>query len=491
MNTLFKRYVLATTLCASASCGMAQEMSSAYFTDDFMYRHDMNPAYGNEQGYFAIPVLGNFNVHLQGSLGVGDVFFKNPDYGKVAGAKKTTTFLHPAISADEALKGFKKGSNTFLTDIDLDIISIGFKGMNGYNTIELKERTHVGLALPYDLFDFAKSMSNRDYSFDEMGARAWSYAELAFGHSHKIFENLRVGAKVKVLLGGSYANVTMDGMHAKLEGDHWIMEGQAKGELNMKGAKFKEKEKEYESMPGKYYKAFDGVDVDNPGISGFGLGLDLGGIFEFKDCSVEWLNGLKVSLAVNDLGFINWSNSLVAQSSGKPFRFDGFNNFSVKEESGQTIEDQFNALKDDMTDFTNLENKGDQGSSSHALAATLKAGLQYPLPVYDKVSFGLLYNHRFDGKYSWSEGRLSANYTPTKWLDGGINVAFTSFCTTMGWILNLHPKGFNFFVGMDHIVGKTGKSYIPLGSNVSFNMGMNITWGGKRENKKDLKTLKF
>jgi hypothetical protein len=44
---------------------------------------------------------------------------------------------------------------------------------------------------------------------------------------------------------------------------------------------------------------------------------------------------------------------------------------------------------------------------------------------------------------------------------------------------------------MDHIVGKTGKSYIPLGSNVSFNMGMNITWGGKRENKKDLKTLKF
>ena len=85
---------------------------------------------------------------------------------------------------------------------------------------------------------------------------------------------------------------------------------------------------------------------------------------------------------------------------------------------------------------------------------------------------------------------MSANCAPLKWLDGGINVAFTSFCTTMGWIINIHPKGFNFFVGMDHLIGKTGANMIPLSSNMSFNVGMNITWGGRKDNR-ELKPLTF
>jgi hypothetical protein len=57
-----------------------------------------------------------------------------------------------------------------------------------------------------------------------------------------------------------------------------------------------------------------------------------------------------------------------------------------------------------------------------------------------------------------------------------MNVAFTSYCTTMGWVLNVHPKGFNVFMGMDHMIGKTGASGVPLDSNVSFNFGMNVTF---------------
>jgi hypothetical protein len=46
----------------------------------------------------------------------------------------------------------------------------------------------------------------------------------------------------------------------------------------------------------------------------------------------------------------------------------------------------------------------------------------------------------------------------------------------MGWLVNIHPKGFNFFIGMDHILGKTTKEFIPMTSNASLAMGMNITW---------------
>lgn len=491
MKTSFRKYMLAAALAATTTSGLlAQEMNSGYFVDDFKYRHDLNPAYGNDQGYAAVPVLGHFNFQLQGSLGVGDFFFKNPDFGVKQGAKKTATFMHPSIPVDEALSGFDSGANTVLMDIDLPIASVGFHAFDGYNTIELRERTHIGLSMPYEFFQFAKDMKNQNYSFDDLGMQGWSYMELGFGHSRQIFDNLRVGGKVKLLFGLAYADFSMKGVSANLQGDHWLISGKARGELNMNGVKFKEKEEEYKSHPGTY-KRVDGVDTDGAGLGGFGLGLDLGGVYEFKDCSVDWLNGLKVSLALTDIGFISWSNTLVAESSGKEFRFDGFNNVAVKDGSGTTVDDMADDYGDKLKDFANLENKGDEGSSTHGLATTMRFGLEYPLPVYDKVTFGSLFTRRFDGNYSWGEERISANYKPLNWLNGGINLAFTSFCTTMGWVLNIHPKGMNVFLGMDHTIGKTGASMVPLDSNVSFHLGFNVAWGGKKKSDRELRTLNF
>jgi hypothetical protein len=171
MKTSFRKYILAAALTASAGTMMAQELNSAYFVDDFKYRHDMNAAFGNDQTYIAIPALGNLNVRLQGSLGVGDVLFKNPDFGIKEGAKKTTTFMHPGISASDALSGIDKDGNNLIFDMDIPIVSVGFKSFGGYNTIELKDRSHIAVQLPYSLFDFAKNMSNKQYSFDDLGAR--------------------------------------------------------------------------------------------------------------------------------------------------------------------------------------------------------------------------------------------------------------------------------------------------------------------------------
>ena len=83
---------------------------------------------------------------------------------------------------------------------------------------------------------------------------------------------------------------------------------------------------------------------------------------------------------------------------------------------------------------------------------------------------------RIKGAYSWTEGRLSANWAPLKWIDGGVNFAVNSFTASMGWVLNIHPKGYNLFIGMDHLLGKMSKECIPLSSNASVAVGMNITW---------------
>ena len=83
---------------------------------------------------------------------------------------------------------------------------------------------------------------------------------------------------------------------------------------------------------------------------------------------------------------------------------------------------------------------------------------------------------RFNGDYSWTEGRLSANWEPLKWIDGGVNFAVNSFSASMGWVLNIHPKGYNLFIGMDRLLGAMSKDGVPKGSNYSVAMGMNFTW---------------
>ena len=79
------------------------------------------------------------------------------------------------------------------------------------------------------------------------------------------------------------------------------------------------------------------------------------------------------------------------------------------------------------------------------------------MPFYRKLSVGLLSSSRLQGDNSWTEARLSANWSPLKWLNGGMNVAINYFTASSGWVLNIHPKGYNFFVGMDHILGRQSK----------------------------------
>lgn len=100
-----KKYMMVAAL-ATLSCGaMAQGLNTGYFIDGYTFRHNLNPAYGNDQNYVSIPALGNIQVRTQGNFGLGDVLFDNPRYG-IDSDKKKTTFMNPYIADGEALKGF-------------------------------------------------------------------------------------------------------------------------------------------------------------------------------------------------------------------------------------------------------------------------------------------------------------------------------------------------------------------------------------------------
>ncbi len=469
MNKIYKRLPLALLLMAGGAA-TAQNLNSAYFTDDYKFRHDMNPAFANEQSYVSIPMLGNISISMQGNFGYQDVIMNNPMYGQQSGAKKMTSFMNPYISASDALSGFSTGNNRVVGDMNFTIISAGFKAFGGYNTIELNEKTSIGVSVPYSLFEFAKNTGNKSYEIGDINARVRSYAELAFGHSHKINEKLTIGAKLKFLFGVGNADVTMENVRADLSGaNQWTVSGKANAQVSMKGFRYKTKTSDYNIKENGSYEKVNDVDVDGAGLGGFGVGVDLGGAYKIND-------NITVSAAVLDLGFISWSNNMQAVNRSESFVFDGFHDLAVRSNSGSTIDDQTDSYGDQIADFINLRDNGDQGRRTTALAATVNVGADYTLPCYDKLSFGLLSSTRINGSFSWTEGRLSANWRPLKWLDGGINFAVNSFATSFGYVLNIHPKGYNFFVGMDHLLGKTSKEFVPLSSNASVALGMSVTW---------------
>lgn len=447
----------------------AQTINSAYFTEDYKFRHMLNPAFGNEQNYVSIPALGNISVNTHGNFGYQDVIMSNPMYPSLS-SKKMTTFMNPYISAEDALSGFSTGNNRITGDVSLTILSAGFKAFGGYNTIEINSRTTTGVSLPYELFEFAKNTGNHSYDIGDINAHAQSFAEIAFGHSRQINDKLRLGAKLKVLVGLGRADVKMRNMKADLTAeDKWTITGEATADVSMKGFSYVSEEKKYNIEGSGTYERVNNVDLDGVGVGGFGMAIDLGGVYEINE---DWT----VSASVLDLGFISWTNDMLAENRSKSFVFNGFHDVSVTSDRGEEIDTKVDRYGDQLADFANLTDMGDKGGRSTGIGATINVGAEYTLPVYRKVSFGALCTSRINGAYSWTEGRLSANYAPLNWLDGGVSFAVNSFTTSMGWVLNLHPKGYNFFIGMDHILGKTSKEMIPLSSNASLTVGMNITW---------------
>ncbi len=472
---LFFRYILTMSLAVVCGKMMAQGLNSAYFVEDYKFRHNMNPAYGNEQNYISLPALGNINVRMNGNFGLGDVLFDNPRYG-IDNNKKKTTFMNPYLSSSDALSGFNKGNNRINADVDITILSAGFKGFGGYNTISLDARTNVGVVLPYELFEFARNTGNKTYDIGDINAHAQSFVQLAFGHSHDINEKLRVGGKVKFLFGVGRADLQMSNLRADLSSeDKWTVSGDATANVSLKGFTYIEEEKDYKQADKGTYRYVNDVDVDGAGLGGFGLAVDLGGVYKIND-------DFTVSAALIDLGFIGWSNNMQAVNRQNSFEFNGFHDIAIHDEdaNGNTkpnaFDSQTDKYSDQLADFANLSDDGDQGGRSTGIGATLNVGCEYSLPSYRNLKFGLLSSSRINGKYSWTECRVSANVAPLKWIDGGVNFAVNSYTASFGWVANFHPKGFNVFIGMDHILGKTSKEFIPLSSNASVNLGFNVAF---------------
>lgn len=457
MKNFMLKSVATLALLVCVMPAVAQEFRSSYFSKSSNFRHQMNPAFLNDS--YASALLGQVNVGATGNVGLGNFFYKDDssddDY---------VSFLDSKVGVDEFL-GDLESENNFDLYLNYNLFSVGFKAFGGSNLIELNMRSAVNTSMPYEFFKFAKmgvdfyDTERTEYHIKDLSLNTQNYMELALGHARNINEKLRVGAKVKVLLGMAYAD--FDVKNLDLVEDPAELKYKVNGDMHIEAALMDSKVK-YSDKPGEANR-IKGFNDMSFGIAGLGLAVDLGATYQLTE-------DLTLSAGITDLGFINWNSVHTGSSKGDYY----FNGFEQSADNGAGSNASLENLQDDLENLFALYDDGDK-SVSQSLAATLNAGAEYTMPFYRKMSVGLLYTGRFYGDYSWHQGMLSANIRPLKWLEVNANAAATSTGFTMGAMLSLNSKIAKFYIGSDRLIGSSPADIMTAkDANANLTLGLTI-----------------
>lgn len=459
MKSIYK-ITFAAALAALSLSTSAQSVYSGYFMENYLYRHQMNPAFGNTgNGYVGFPVLSNLNIGMHGNVHTSSILWNRDG--------KTMLFTNPEISAGEVMDKFKD-HNKIGFGTKIGIIDFGFKAFGGYNTVGINAVASADISLPKSFFSLMKEgLANKTYDITDLTAEAVGYAEIALNHSRDIKQvpGLRVGATVKFLVGIGAIQAKMKEAYLELGHDSWNIASDAEIYSSVKGFSY---DHDWNTKDNLEYVSGAKLD-DFSAPNGFGVAFDLGAVYEWRDFSF--------SAAVTDLGYINFSESHLATTGGlREVRTDKytFEVSSSDSNNSDDTKDEWDRLADDMSALYQLTDKGDIGSHKYNLKATLNFGVEYELPIYRKVRFGLLNTTRIAGPLSSTEFRLSANFEPFRAIGLNVNATAGTYGMGFGWMANVRAPGFNLFLGMDHTPGKFAKQMVPLNSNADLFLGIDF-----------------
>ena len=464
---IIRKSLIAASLLLMATAGSAQSASSAYFLEGYNQRYQLNPAFAPERHVFmAVPGISNIQVDVSSTVGLANFLFESTSKPGML-----TTFMSPDIDSKTFLDGMPDAAQ-FNVGLNMDIIALGGGGKNGFTTFNVKIRNSEQISLPKELFGFMKaSFAKGSYLIENTNINSISYIETSLTHSHKIGDHLTFGLGFKFLEGIEYADVTIDKIEAELGDEEWKVRSNGTLRASIPGAVYKLEEDE-----DTHRQRFDGVEGFKVGIpKNYGFAVDLGAEFDFVDI----IDGLKVSAAVTDLGFIGWDGmNTFATDNNDWVSFGGFNNYDV---NGDNSDDTMDQMNDDFNDMVQMFQVGTNKKENVMLDATVRLGAEYALPFAQWISFGELLTYR-TGLWPYYESRTSISLSPCGWFDLSGNLAVTSIGSTMGLLFNLHPGGFNFFFAVDRLKAELNPQFIPLHDcGVNFSLGLNMAFGKKRD----------
>ena len=445
-----KIFIILITLFSAFSVSAQHNHRTGYFLDGYTYKYKLNPAFGADRGYFAIPVVGFTSIALETPLQLSGLLYPTGNNGNLV------TFLDPSVSVEDVMKGVKK-MNPINVNADLSLISFGFNSKKSFHTLDLSVKADARLNVPGTLFSWAKEC-NGALDMSKLGLNADARLELSYGYSREILENARFGVRVKLLAGLAKAQYQMDKLQLSVAQDKWIVESVGGG---------------YYALPisGSESPEDPNGIIDNLlSARNFGAAVDLG-------FSMDILKYMTVSASITDLGVIAWNNvSMLATPEGS-WTYDGFKGIGNEE---MDWNEQLGTLGDELLNLVYPSVTSEGVKKLDMLSMTAHLGLEVRMPFWQRLSVGALGSARFDGPYSWYEGRASVNCALFRWLSFSGSYAYSTYGESYGTAINFHPGGLNLFVGIDSfkpILNMTPQ-YVPIDSfNTNLALGLNLAFG--------------
>ncbi|MEG2614675.1 MAG: DUF5723 family protein, partial [Alistipes sp.] len=391
-------------------------------------RLDLNPSFVPQRGYVNIPVIGNMGFNYNSNfLSVKNMLYPDPD------GDGLVTFMHSSVDADKFLKRMRN-TNHMNIGLNENIFGVGGYARNFFWSFGLNLRSETSLSIPKEFFALAKELHAGEYNLKGFNMESDNYVEFAFGAAVPIFDYLTVGARAKFLLGGAHASLDVESMNVNITDDVWRADMRGRFHGNITGFNFSHLSG---SMP--LSDVTDAIDNFKMNVGSWGMAFDLGADARFLE------DRLKVSLAVNDIGFIVWSKKSAVNGSFKDLSV-AFRGYDFDAEDAD-----FDKPDDVLVDVDAPK------AMARMLTATINAGGEYTI-LDNAIGFGLLSQTRFYGNYTSTELTVSANFRPSPWFSASLSHSLIqNRMGVIGLALNVHPSWINLFLGVDYVGFNYGK----------------------------------
>lgn len=469
LYALLRKSALMAAFAAVVLTGSAQSLRTTYFMDAVQYRLQLNPALAPSRGFVHLPAISNTGSSVRSnSLNIDDIIDITKNEGDA-----------DYFVSDKFMSRLDD-TNHALANANTDVLAAGWWQGRNFWSFNVGVKVDGGISVPRELFSFMRDMKGlqavdytrytRDIGKEELNLNA--YAEIGLGFTRQFNDRLSAGVRVKGLVGigninlkvnRTAVNMALNGVDPNIDWSQANMEdlkdvsGTASIDVDA------ELQSSFEGM--RYTTNSEGYidDVEmkakNMSPSGFGAAIDLG-----VACRVS--DGLTLSAAINDLGFIKWSEGCtqVAHANTSILRYD-----SSQEDNPEALYRALNtieALNPDMMRLT-LDNTT-RKSRQTSLASTLVLGADYSF-ANDKLSVGALFTDYFASIRSEAEITLSLNYKPSSLVN--LSASYSPLLSG-GQSFGLAMKFGPLFVGTDYCyLGKNTKCCnalvgisIPLGA---------------------------
>lgn len=476
LNRILYKFGIVITSFTLSLGAFAQPARSSYFMKTAYQRTSLNPALRPDQGYIGIPFLSDIYVDAKtNTFNLETLTF--PLNGE------RVTFMHAAIPDQQALANISR-NNYITSQLGISLFSMGFFKGDSYWNIDFRARLNIDGNIPKSLFELLKTGFNEDetvtHDLSNMSFRESMFTEIGVAHSRPLFDkNLILGARAKLLFGLSNIDLNAKSLSLTAGSEYW----KARSQVSMRGAGpgIVAKYKIDENDPNK--KNFDGFDYNGFSIPGYGLGVDVGAEYSFRDSPTDFLKKLKISYSLNDIGFIYWSKNNSAQLSSPATEVVITpNDYTIHGNGGTSIRDIFDDAVDDIKQAINLYETPTNGGYTTALRGNMNTGVEYEF-WKDKMTAGLLYSIRFGRYFVSNEFTVSTNYKPNSWFATSLTYSFVYNAYNMvGLAVNIAPsKGVNLFLASDYMIINISPQGIPTTSKaINFQMGISVPMGGKR-----------